>query len=118
MRSNAPRSALAAVLLLIAACGRQKKASLPAEACPTGVIGVRAVKPQAGEAALTRATAELRARREAVLSPEVSGRIARTIVDIGDRVQKGQALVELSSSTAGAPGRAGEGARRRWRRSA
>jgi len=57
------------------------------------------VKPKAGEAALTRATAELHARREAVLSPEVSGRIARTLVDIGDRVRKGQALLELSSST-------------------
>jgi RND family efflux transporter MFP subunit len=86
-------------VLLLSACHGGKKASLPADQSPTGVVGVRAVKPKAGEAALTRATAELRARREAVLSPEVSGRIARTLVDIGDRVQKGQALLELSSST-------------------
>jgi RND family efflux transporter MFP subunit len=89
-----------AAALLASACGGNKKASLPVEAAATGVIGVRTVKPQAGEAALTRATAELRARREAVLSPEVSGRIARTLADIGDRVQKGQTLLELSSSTA------------------
>ena len=98
MRSNLTLS-VAAALLLAACHGGGKKASLPADAS-TGIVGVRVVKPKAGEAALTRATAELRARREAVLSPEISGRIARTIVDIGDRVQKGQALLELSSSTA------------------
>jgi RND family efflux transporter MFP subunit len=97
MRSNAILAV--AVSLLLAACGGGKKASLPTDTGPTGVVGVRVVKPKAGEAALTRATAELRARREAVLSPEVSGRIARTLVDIGDRVQKGQALLELSSAT-------------------
>ncbi|MGB8931196.1 MAG: efflux RND transporter periplasmic adaptor subunit [Anaeromyxobacteraceae bacterium] len=98
MRSNL--TVAVAVASLLAACHGGKKASLPADVSPTGVVGVRAVKPKAGEAALTRATAELRARREAVLSPEVSGRIARTLVDIGDHVQKGQALLELSSSTA------------------
>ncbi|HSM93936.1 MAG TPA: efflux RND transporter periplasmic adaptor subunit [Anaeromyxobacteraceae bacterium] len=91
---------LVAAALAVAACGGKKKASLPTDVGPTGVVGVKAVKPKAGEAALTRATAELRARREAVLSPEVSGRIARTLVDVGDRVQKGQVLLELSSSTA------------------
>lgn len=97
MRSNL--IAVAAVSLVLSACHGGKKASLPQDTSASGVVGVRVVKPKAGEAALTRATAELRARREAVLSPEVSGRIARTIVDIGDRVQKGQALLELSSST-------------------
>jgi len=97
MRSN-PLLAVVASLSL-AACGGKEMAALPLEAGATGVVGVRAVKPKAGEAALTRATAELRARRDAVLSPEVSGRIARTFVDIGDRVQRGQALLELSSST-------------------
>jgi RND family efflux transporter MFP subunit len=100
------RSNLIAVLCLtapftLAGCHRGEKAKLPLESGPTGVVGVRVVKPKPGETALTRATAELRARREAVLSPEVSGRIARTIVDVGDRVAKGQTLLELSSSTAG-----------------
>jgi RND family efflux transporter MFP subunit len=98
MRANIAVVTLAASLF-VTACHGGKKASLPADTGPTGVVGVRCVKPKSGEAALTRATAELRARREAILSPEVSGRIARTIVDIGDRVQKGQALLELSSST-------------------
>jgi len=91
--------ALSSTALLLAACHGGKKASLPQDAAGSGVVGVRVVRPKAGEAALTRATAELRARREATLSPEVSGRIARTIVDIGDRVHRGQALLELSSST-------------------
>lgn len=90
--------ALAAALSL-AACHGGKKASLPTDASPTGVVGVRCVKPKAGQAALTRATSELRARRDAVLSPEISGRIARTLVDVGDRVVKGQTVAELSSST-------------------
>src|SRR5512138_1751815 len=98
MRSNVIAVAVASLVLV--ACHGGKKASLPQDAAGSGVIGVRVVKPKAGEAALTRATAELRARREATLSPEVSGRIARTLVDIGDRVAKGQALLELSSSTA------------------
>lgn len=98
MRSNLLIPAVASLLLV--ACGGKEKAALPTEAGPTGVIGVRAVKPKSGEAALTRATAELRARREAVLSPEVSGRIARIVADVGDRVRKGDALVELSSSAA------------------
>lgn len=98
MRSRALLPAAAA--LLLAACHGKEKASLPLDVSATGVVGVRVVKPKAGESALTRATAELRARREAVLSPEVSGRIARTLVDIGDRVTRGQSLLELSSSTA------------------
>jgi RND family efflux transporter MFP subunit len=98
MRSNLLIAASASLLLV--ACHGKEKAALPTEAGPTGVIGVRAVKPKSGEAALTRATAELHARRDAVLSPEVSGRIARTLVDVGDRVRRGDVLVELSSSTA------------------
>lgn len=89
-----------ATALLLAACGGEKKASLPSTAAPSGAVGVRAVRPKPGEAALTRATAQLHARRDAILSPEVSGRIARTLVDVGDRVRKGQTLLELSSSGA------------------
>jgi RND family efflux transporter MFP subunit len=97
---------LLAGLLLLAACGRKDKAVLPADARAierdaTGAVGVRAVKPKPGETALTRATAELRARREAVLSPEVSGRVARLAADVGVWVPKGTVLAELSSSTAG-----------------
>lgn len=94
------RALVPAAALLLVACHSKEKASLPVDVSATGVVGVRVVKPKPGEAALTRATAELRARREAVLSPEVSGRIARTLADVGDRVQKGQPLVELSSATA------------------
>jgi len=92
--------ALAAIAL---ACGRGGGAALPAApATPADgdAIGVRAVKPQAGSAQVTRATGELRARHEAVLSAEASGRIQRFRVDVGDRVKKGDVLIELADSTA------------------
>ena len=58
------------------------------------------MKPHAGSARVTRATGELRARHEATLSAETSGRIQRFQVDVGARVRKGDVLVELDASTA------------------
>jgi RND family efflux transporter MFP subunit len=99
-----PLPLLAALAAAALACGRGG-AALPAPAAPSApsagdAIGVRAVKPQAGSAQVTRATGELRARHEAVLSAEASGRIQRFRADIGDRVKKGDVLVELADSTA------------------
>jgi RND family efflux transporter MFP subunit len=92
---------LAALASLTLACGRSG-AALPAaagagEATP---LGVRTVKPHAGSAQVTRATGELRARHEATLSSETSGRIQRFHVDVGAKVKKGDVLVELDASTA------------------
>jgi RND family efflux transporter MFP subunit len=102
MMRTLPRLALLAALTV--ACGRGGGAALPAAPAPAGgaaeTIGVRAVKPHAGSARVTRATGELRARHEATLSSETSGRIQRFLVDVGSQVKKGQVLVELDASTA------------------
>lgn len=96
-----PRLApLAAALALAAACGRSDRARLPAAEAAPEVVGVRAVKPAARGAEVTRATGELRARNEAVLAAETSGRIERIRVDVGTRVKRGEPLVELDASAA------------------
>ncbi len=90
----------AALALVLASCGRKDKAQLPTGAGAPAALGVRAVKPRAGSAEITRATGELRARNEALLSLEASGRIDRVRVDVGSRVRKGDVLVELDASGA------------------
>jgi RND family efflux transporter MFP subunit len=92
--------AAAALASALPACGGKERAALPADTGAAAAIGVRAVKPRQGAASLTRATGELRARHEATLSPETTGRIARILVDVGDRVRKGEPLLELDPSTA------------------
>jgi RND family efflux transporter MFP subunit len=99
MRTSTAHAALA-VALALAGCGRAERASLPAApSAEAGVVGVRVVKPQADAGAVLRATGELRARNEAVLSAEASGRILRFHVDVGSRVRKGDALMELDATT-------------------
>jgi RND family efflux transporter MFP subunit len=99
--SRFPSTLLPLAALLLAACGRGERAALPAAApAPADAIGVRAVSPREGTEALTRVTGELRARHEATLSAEASGRVQRIAVDVGDRVRKGDVLVELDASAA------------------
>lgn len=102
MRTRLPsRSALLCTLLL-AACSRAsaERAALPAknEAEPTAAV--RLAKPLArldGQAA--RATGEARSRLQATLSSKVSGTITKVHVDVGDRVRRGEPIVELDSAT-------------------
>jgi RND family efflux transporter MFP subunit len=94
---------LAALAVLpLAACGKAGGATLPAPAASSepAAIGVKTVRAKTDVAQVVRATGELRARNEATLSSEVSGRILRFHADVGDRVRKGDVLVELADSTA------------------
>jgi RND family efflux transporter MFP subunit len=59
---------------------------------------VKVIRPQPDAGTVLRATGEVRARHEAVLSAEASGRIARYLVDVGSAVKKGQVLMELDAS--------------------
>lgn len=99
MRTSTALASLAAALAL-AACGRAERAALPAApSADASAVGVKVVKPQSDPGAVLRATGELRARNEAVLSAEASGRILRFDVDVGSRVRKGDVLMELDAST-------------------
>jgi RND family efflux transporter MFP subunit len=87
-----------AALLALGGC-KGGEAVLPA-AAPSGAdaVGVKVVKPRADAGTVMRATGELRARNEAVLSAEASGRILRFRVDVGSRVHRGDLLMELDAS--------------------
>jgi RND family efflux transporter MFP subunit len=96
------RSLLLLTPALLAACSSASgaPAALPAAAAGTPTAAVRLVTPAArlqGETA--RATGELRARLQATLSAKASGTILKVHVQPGDRVRKGDALVELDPAT-------------------
>ncbi|MDH5824671.1 efflux RND transporter periplasmic adaptor subunit [Luteimonas sp. RD2P54] len=78
-------------LLLLAACGAPEETG--DDAAPARVE-VAVVEP-AGFGERFVLTGTLTAERHAQLSPRVDGLVARVHVDAGDRVETGQALVEL-----------------------
>jgi RND family efflux transporter MFP subunit len=74
--------------------------ALPARDASQPLVAVRVARPLArldGETA--RATGELRSKLQATLSAKVSGTILKVHVQPGDRVRKGEALVELDPTT-------------------
>jgi membrane fusion protein, multidrug efflux system len=81
---------LAAVALgaLLAACGSTADTEAPAR--PAMVV-----KPQSVTADYMVFPGEVRARHEPALAFQVGGKIARRMVDVGDRVRSGQVLAEL-----------------------
>ncbi|GAB3734623.1 multidrug efflux RND transporter periplasmic adaptor subunit MexJ [Luteimonas pelagia] len=90
-RARLPWAALASVLLLSACAGEQAS-----EAAPRPVLAERV----GGEAAGSHGRqfpGEVRARVEQPLAFQVGGRVARRLVDVGDRVARGQVLAELES---------------------
>lgn len=87
---------------LLAACSRAggRAAELPATSAAEPTAAVRLAAPAArldGETA--RATGELRAKLQATVSAKASGTILKVHVKPGDRVRKGDALVELDPAT-------------------
>lgn len=100
MKPTLPLAAAVAALSL-GGCSKAGGAALPPAApAEPGAIGVKTVRPRADAGAAVRANGELRARNEAVLAPEVSGRILRFRADVGDRVHRGDVLVELDDALA------------------
>lgn len=100
MTTKLPLSLLAAALAL-ASCSKAGQAALPAAApAEAAAVGVKVVKASGDGGALLRATGELRARHEAAVCAEASGRILRFTVDVGSRVRKGEVLMELDASAA------------------
>ncbi len=96
------RSLLLLTPALLAACSRTSgpAARLPAEAPAEPTAAVRLAAPAARlEGETARATGELRARLQATVSAKASGTILKVHVQPGDRVRKGDALVELDPAT-------------------
>jgi len=94
---------IAAVLLaasLTACSSHGEKASLPATP-EAQVRAVRVAKPSPRvDTALGRATGVVRSRDEATLASKVTGQIRKVRVQVGDRVRKGEALVEMDDAIA------------------
>jgi multidrug efflux system membrane fusion protein len=74
--------------LLLSACGNGD-----AEAPPARPVLVQ--QPLAGAGAVQAFAGEVRARHEAQLAFRVGGKVAKRLVDVGDKVTAGQALAEL-----------------------
>ncbi len=82
-------TSLCAAILALVACGNGE----PAAATPSPVL---VVHPGGGaEAALTAYAGEIRASEESPLAFRVGGHLTRRMVDVGDRVKRGQVLAEL-----------------------
>jgi RND family efflux transporter MFP subunit len=96
------RSLLLLTPALLAACSRASgaPAELPKAASAEPTAAVRVAAPAAKlEGETARATGELRAKLEATVSAKASGTVLRVHVHPGDRVRKGDPLVELDPAT-------------------
>ncbi len=83
---------LALAAAALAACGNGEKVSQP----PRPVLVIRADAATGhGADGLSAYAGEIRAREETALSFRVGGKLVRRLVDVGDRVQRGDLLAEL-----------------------
>jgi HlyD family secretion protein len=100
-RAGAP-SVLIAAVLLVAACGRQESDAARAGSASAreAVMTVTATPLERIELTRTEAmTGSVYAWQDVIISAEVGGyRVADVLVDVGDRVRKGQLLVSLSTA--------------------
>lgn len=85
---------LAAALPLLAACSGAPESESPGRLAMV-------VRPVASDATATAFAGEVRARYEPVLSFRIGGKIARRLVDVGDRVKAGDALAQLDAADVG-----------------
>jgi multidrug efflux system membrane fusion protein len=79
-----------ALLLLLAACGGK---DLEPAARP-----VLVVQPGGADGGISAYAGEVRAREEPPLSFRIGGKLAKRLVEVGDRVVAGQALAQLDAS--------------------
>ena len=94
-------SAAALALALSACSARAEKAALPAPPGGTPARAVRVATPSARvETGLSKATGTIRSLHEAVLAAKATGQVKAVRVQVGDRVKKGQALVEMDDAMA------------------
>lgn len=89
------------LLVLAAGCSSaSSKVSLPAEAGEIA-LGVRVVTPTDRlDEGLVRVTGRIVPKREASVSAKANGTIAEFLVDVGDRVKRGQVMARLDTANA------------------
>ncbi|WP_224365670.1 efflux RND transporter periplasmic adaptor subunit [Hyalangium versicolor] len=97
------KGALVAVAVAASGCSKGgAAASLPspsASAAPRA-MGVKAIAPATKlDANVMSATGHLRSRQQATLASRSSGPLTRVLVDVGDRVKKGQVLAQLDTAS-------------------
>ncbi|MBP6597059.1 MAG: efflux RND transporter periplasmic adaptor subunit [Arenimonas sp.] len=85
---------LCALALVLAGCGNAPEAEAPAR--PAIVV-----QPGAGSAAISAYSGEVRAEFEPALAFRIGGKITKRLVDVGERVDAGQALAELDAADVG-----------------
>jgi RND family efflux transporter MFP subunit len=90
------RAALAAALLLLAACGAREPApAAPARvALDTGMVEMREVDLSVSAEAVVEAV------RQSTVSSQIAGRIVDIRFDVGDRVRKGEVIVRIDETAA------------------
>jgi membrane fusion protein, multidrug efflux system len=89
---TAPLALALAASLLLAACGKKQEATEPVRAVRTMTIG------QLAGATTREYAAEVHARIESRLAFRVGGKITKRPVNLGDRVNTGQALAQVDPS--------------------
>lgn len=82
--------ALLSILVVLALSGCGPDAAAPEPARP-----VLVAQPQPAADAVEAFAGEVRAREESALAFRVGGNLVRRVVDVGDRVRRGQVLAEL-----------------------
>lgn len=99
MRSGVSRFALwlaASVGLLLSSCGNTRKVTAAASAGEDKAMTVSIAAVESRDVQRTvEAVGSLFAYDEVTVSPEVDGRAEKVLVDVGDRVSKGQVLVQI-----------------------
>ena len=102
MTRTVPALVLAAVFALpglLGCSGRAEKAALPPTQ-GTPARAVRVAKPSTRvETALSRATGSIRSVNETTLAARATGQIRTVLVQVGDKVKKGQALVQMDDAS-------------------
>lgn len=90
-----------AVAVSLVACAKSdhEKASLPA--IGTSVPAVRVARPSKKlDSGIARVSGVIRAKNEATLSPKFTSQIVKINAAVGDRVKRGQTLVQLDATNA------------------
>ena len=92
---------VAAASLVLAACGTQRPSAAPA-ATPTAVPAASVSAQTATRGGIQQTlsySGDIRAREQISVLPKVSGRVERTLVDVGSRVKAGDTLATLDQES-------------------